>query len=130
MRLLQIAATCAIVAGCVVGPSSATAGLKLGTWGGQHATLKVTTDGAVVEFDCGHGTVGQAITLDDQNRFDAPGRYYGEGGPTREDNPGQAVRYTGRVSGESLVLRIVFASETSDDFALSYGAPGRLLKCL
>jgi hypothetical protein len=130
MRLLQIAATCAIVAGCVAGPSSAATALKLGSWGGQHVTLQVTSDGAVVEFDCGHGTIGQAITLDDQRRFDTPGRYFGEGGPTREDNPGQAVRYTGQVNGESLVLRIVFTSETSDDFTLSYGAAGRLLKCL
>src|SRR5215475_15948993 len=57
-----------------------------GVWGGQHIHAQITENGAELEFDCAHGSIPQAITLDSKGRFDVVGKFAPEhGGPIRRD---------------------------------------------
>jgi hypothetical protein len=108
--------------------------LQAGTWGGEHISLEVTENGARVEYDCAHGTIGRRIIPDRQGRFDLPGTYVEEsGGPARErDQPkSYAVRYTGRVSGErmSFTLRRGDTQKVIGTYKLVRGQEPTLFKC-
>ncbi len=103
-----------------------------GEWGGPHVHLSVQDQGALIEFDCGHGTLDAPLELDQQGRFDVPGRFAREGGPVREgaDNAGQPVRYSGKTDGQELTLEMVFDNgDRSGPYALGFGRSSRLFKC-
>ena len=106
----------------------------VGEWGGDHAMLSVHDTNASVEFDCAHGSIDEALILDDDGRFDAPGRYVREhGGPAREGEPedSQPARYTGSVDGRSMTLTVALEDgHAIGPFALALGQPSRLFKCL
>jgi len=102
-----------------------------GEWGGQGARLTVEADRAAVELDCAHGTV-EAMSLDDQGRFDVAGRFAREhGGPIRKDEKEESVaaRYRGAVHGQTMTLEIVVESGTLGPFELTLGVNARLRKC-
>ena len=82
-----------------------------GVWGGTGIAIEVTASGARIELDCAHGTIEGPLALDAEGGFDLPGTLVRERpGPVREDEeemPGVPVRYSGRLEGETLTLRIV-----------------------
>lgn len=103
-----------------------------GEWGGPHVRLSVNDQGAAIEFDCGHGTLDAPLDLDQQGRFDVPGRFAREGGPVREGaaEAGQPVRYSGKTDGHELTLEIVFEKgDRAGPYALGLGRSTRLFKC-
>lgn len=105
-----------------------------GTWGGRGVRLQVSASGADIEYDCAHGTIGK-MTLDAAGRFDAQGTHAAErGGPVRADEEakGQPARYTGRIEGKTMTLRVVLTgtNQTVGTFTLTHGDEGRLVKCL
>lgn len=122
--------------------------LPEGVWGGQHISLSVTENGAILEFDCGHGRIDQKIEFDNEGRFDVKGMYAGEkGGPSdkisasNEDsiNSSTAVndemlpaRYTGYVTKEKMVLtiRLTDTGRNIGSFNLIKDAIPKLFKCL
>jgi hypothetical protein len=109
--------------------------LAVGTWGGQHIALEVTSTGATYDLDCAHGTIEGPIALDAAGHFTARGTYVQEhGGPTRaEETPdNRSVTYTGTVQGNhlSLVITDVASGTELGKFTLGLGETGRVLKCL
>ena len=107
--------------------------LPTGLWGGDHISLQVTADGARLEFDCAHGSIAQAITLDADNAFDVPGSFTPEhGGPVRSDEKprDQSARYTGRVEGRTMTLTITLADkQDAGTYTLVQGQSPDLFKC-
>jgi hypothetical protein len=119
-----------------------------GIWGGSFIQLSITESGAVVEFDCAHGTVDQKIVPDEYGRFDVSGNYEDEaGGPGRNvtaaDEDGtvrpssahdnaQAARYTGRITAQKMTLTITLTKtgRSIGTFTLQQGRISRLRKCL
>jgi hypothetical protein len=131
LRVLPFALTLA----CASGPSAATRvdRVPVGLWGGEHVRLTVEDAGAVVEFDCAHGRVDEALALDDRGRFDVKGHYVREGGPARqgEKEDARPVRYQGQTDGRRMTLEVVFDSgEKTGSFHLGKDERGRLVKCL
>ncbi len=111
-----------------------TEGLEAGMWGGEHVSLEVTANGAKVEYDCAHGTIGRRIVPDKNGRFDLPGTYVEEsGGPAREhDQPrSYAARYTGRVKGArmSFTIRRGDTQKVIGTYTLTRGQEPSLYKC-
>lgn len=105
-----------------------------GVWGGEHISLEVTQDGARIEYDCAHGSVGRAIVLDRRGRFDVTGTYAEEhGGPVRQQEPDRSypVRYTGQVTGNKmrLTVRRTDVRESLGTFTLVHGREPSLVKC-
>lgn len=108
--------------------------VAVGTWGGEHITLEVAAKGATAEYDCAHGTIDEALSLDGSGAFDAKGVHTREhGGPIR---PGEAAdnhpaRYTGKLDGTTLSLqvRLTDTGDVLGPFTLAPG-PGRVYKCL
>lgn len=107
--------------------------LASGEWGGQHVRVEVSDDGALLDFDGGHGVVGRPITLDGEGRFSAPGTYTREtGGPVREGRepkPQPAV-YSGVVTGTEMTLKFTL-TETKEEvgpYTLTRGSRGRVWK--
>jgi hypothetical protein len=109
-------------------------GLAVGMWGGEHIGMEVTRNGAKVEYDCAHGTIGRRIVPDRRGRFDLPGTYTEEsGGPVRRDARANvyAVRYAGQVRGGrmSLTVRRSGSGEVLGKFTLVRGQEPSIFKC-
>src|SRR5262245_50492715 len=105
-----------------------------GVWGGQHIHAQITENGAELEFDCAHGSIPQAITLDSKGRFDVAGKFAAEHtGPVRRDEESndRAVHYAGSVRAQEMTLTITdtASKEVIGTFSLRYGSEGRLVKC-
>jgi hypothetical protein len=114
--------------------TSETASAEDTVWGGPHVHLVMTAKGAELEFDCAHGQIKAPIKGDSEGRFDLPGTFVRErGGPIRSDETPaeEAVRYSGRIVGDSMTLTItlVDSHEKLDTFSLARGKEGRLWKC-
>ena len=105
-----------------------------GEWSGKHITLKITEQGADVEYDCAHGTIIQKIILDKKNRFSVSGIYAEErGGPVRADSPPEniPVKFTGQVNGKKMTLTVKRKDNNKliGTFTLFYGQQPSLVKC-
>jgi hypothetical protein len=104
-----------------------------GTWGGQGIAMEVTEKGATLDYDCAHGTVDEAMTLDGSGRLEARGVHAREhGGPVREgESKGQPAVYSGRVDGDTLTLTVKLAGsdEVIGTYTLVRGKQGRIRKC-
>ncbi len=102
-------------------------------WGGRGVTMRMTAQGATLEFDCAHGNVAQAIKADAKGEFSVPGTYTAErGGPIRKSDSASGVPaiYQGRISGDTMQLEIKLSdTETLPALTLTRGAAGRLVKC-
>ncbi|HMD37576.1 MAG TPA: hypothetical protein VKH42_21520 [Vicinamibacterales bacterium] len=105
---------------------------KSGEWGATGVSLEVTAKGGTIEYDCGHGTLDQPLTVDRSGRFTVTGRHFREGGPSRDDDTGQPARYDGIVSGDAMALTVTLtdAKTTLGTFSLAYGHSPVLHKCL
>ena len=112
--------------------SDPTGPLGPGSWGGTGASLVVTADSAVFEFDCSHGVVRGTIDLD-SGEFRETGEYVAEGGPVRDGPPDtKAALYLGRLAGSELHLTVQVDGSTTavGPFTLRRGATPSLRKCL
>lgn len=100
----------------------------------EHISMQVTKQRTTVEYDCAHGTIDQAITLDRRGRFDVSGIQVAEhGGPVRQNEQlaGYRVRFAGQVNGKRMMLRVTnsVTKELVGDFTLIYGDEPKLRKC-
>jgi hypothetical protein len=105
-----------------------------GRWGGEHVVVEVSRAGAKIQFDCAHGGIAGAISLERDGRFDAGGDYVAEhGGPIRvgESETHRSVRYTGRVQGRTMSLTVELGGDHGSlgPFALGLGNEGRIVRC-
>ena len=103
-----------------------------GDWGGQHVRLAVVDGGGTIEFDCGHGSLQQPLTLDASGRFDVAGNLVAEGGPTQKDETAatRPVRYSGQTDGQKMSLEVTLDSgESAGTFTLTRGGTAKLVKC-
>lgn len=102
-------------------------------WGGRGVTMRMTAEGATLEFDCAHGNIAQAIKPDAQGEFTASGTYTAErGGPVQKANPAsdKPATYHGTIKGDSMQLVIKLSdNETLPSLTLTRGNAGRLVRC-
>lgn len=103
-------------------------------WGGHHVRMKVTPQGAALEFDCAHGSVPEPININAKGEFTVRGTYTPErGGPVSRDNPPPDLpaTYKGSIEGETMRLEIMLGEkeQAPQPFILTRGKVGRLVKC-
>jgi hypothetical protein len=108
--------------------------LTPGVWGGEHIRFEVTEGGAVVEYDCAHGTVEGRIAVDRRGRFSVSGMHYEEhGGPSRagEESAAYRVRLSGVVGGSLLKLTVTRAGtrRVVGRFSLARDREANIFKC-
>jgi hypothetical protein len=108
--------------------------VKPGMWGGEHISLQVAERDTKVEFDCAHATIARSIVRDRRGRFSVTGVYVEEhGGPVHESEgaDGYAVRFDGRIEGETMKLTItrVGTKEIIGTFTLVHGREPFIVKC-
>ena len=133
-RLLCLASAAVAASTCDGSPSSPSP-LPVGSWGGDHIALTIARTATHIEFDCAHGDIPTALTVDARNGFDVPGTFVREhGGPIREGEAADShpARYVGSVTDRMMVLtvRLTDGNEPIGTYALSRDAPGRVVKCL
>ena len=109
--------------------------VSIGDWGGMHVRMKVSRDGAQLDFDCAHATIARPLRLDRGGRFDVPGLYAREhGGPVRadENQSGLPARFRGQLAGRTLTLSVMLdgSTESIGPFTLRFGQAPRVVKCL
>ena len=107
----------------------------MGMWGGAGIRLDVSADGAIIEYDCAHGTIDQPIVGDRNGRFTVTGTHVREhGGPIRVDEPPDRhpARYDGQVAGNSMRLSVTLTdgNQTIGSFDATLNGPARVVKCL
>ena len=127
----------AVIASCArssSAPSDASGLDRSTTWGGEHLELVVSDTGAILQYDCAHGTIEGPLTIDDEGKFNLTGSHVRErGGPTRqgEAKPGHPTQYTGWTDGKKMTLavRLVNTNEEMGTFELTRGQQARLFKC-
>lgn len=106
-----------------------------GDWGGEHISLKLTDGGGSFELDCAHGTIDEPLSTGGDGSFDVRGRFVAErGGPeVKGERPeSHPARFTGRVDGKRMTMRIVLtgSGEPVGDFSLEHGKDPHITKCL
>lgn len=108
-----------------------------GLWGGPSISLRVTADGAEVEFDCAHGVITGRIQTEKDGSFEVGGTFVPEGGPISLPINGVpreksfSAKYKGQIEGEKMTLDIKVAETGANLTGLSLirGRPGSLRKC-
>jgi hypothetical protein len=108
--------------------------VKKGVWGGEHAGMRVESKGALIEYDCAHGTIEQVMSLDGKGRFRFTGTYTLErGGPSMEDEMPDThpAIYTGRITGSRMIISVTLTDtrQTFGPYTLIYGKTPILMKC-
>lgn len=106
--------------------------LTPGNWGGNHVGMEVTEAGAKLDYDCAHGSIEQAIVLDERGGFEMAGTYARDGpGPTQPGaSKGEPARYRGHLEGETLTLTVKLGSgEDVGTYTLVLGRFPRIRKC-
>jgi hypothetical protein len=103
-------------------------------WGGHHVNMRVTPQGATLEFDCAHGTMLEPIKANAKGEFTARGTYTPErGGPVSRDNSPRNIpaTYKGSIEGDTMRLEILLADNepAPGPFVLTRGKFGKLVKC-
>jgi hypothetical protein len=126
-----------VVMGGVMGAAEGTDRLvPAGKWGGRGARLELTAKGGTIELDCANGTFDAPLVLDAAGAFDVKGTLVRERpGPIFEgvSPKGEAVRYKGRLEGDTLSLKIVTDDEKARELGsvkATRGGQARLTKCL
>jgi hypothetical protein len=113
--------------------NSAHAAPASGLWGGTHVEMKVSSQGATLEFDCAQGTISEPIQLDESGKFQAKGTFQTHAGPTRRDQaPGADTTYSGTVDGDTMHIAFTIGENKDTDanqFTLVRGQPGKLRRC-
>ncbi len=107
----------------------------IGTWGGDHVRITIGAASAILVYDCAHGTIDQAFTVDQAGRFDLMGTHVAETpGPIREDQAPvtHPARYTGSTDGKTLTFSVTLtdSGQMLGPFTLALGALGHVVKCL
>jgi hypothetical protein len=110
--------------------------LPLGVWGGDHVSLTVAATSSHLEFDCAHGDIPVAVTLDARKEFYVSGTFVrDQGGPIQVPPPpadSHPAVYSGAVNGNMMTLTVQLTDTQTviGSFTLSRGSPGRLVRCL
>ena len=100
-----------------------------GKWGGSQAGLEITSSGASAHFDfCSEGTLTVPILLTPEGRFDVPGTYVRNVGPSIA---AKSARYVGLWRPALLTLTVFLSdplgpneSDVVGPFDLIPGRPG------
>ena len=103
-----------------------------GTWGGEHAVLKVTAEGASVELDCANAAIDKPLVVDGDGNFRVEGALQVEhAGPVRDDEAfhGTPATFEGHVSGDAMTLTMQISGQEKQTFRLQLHNGGRLRKC-
>lgn len=106
-----------------------------GLWGGPHIVMEVSERGAMITYDCAHGTIDQKLVTDRAGRFKLPGTHVREaGGPIRSDHQpiNRPAGYSGRIEGKTMILTVTLTdtNENAGTFSLTYGEQPELARCL
>ena len=106
-----------------------------GEWGGEHVGLTLDQTGGRLEYDCAAGRIYGPLIRAPDGSFAADGAHTpGMVGPDRLDYvpPSYPARYTGKVGGETMTLRVAVPSRDLmlGPFRLRRDAEPRILRCL
>jgi hypothetical protein len=106
-----------------------------GNWGGDRIAMAVASTSTHIELDCAHGDLPLPLTTDVRGEFNVAGTFVREhGGPIRDDEATNArpAAYAGTVRSNqmSLSIRLTDTGELVGAFTLTFGAQGRIVKCL
>jgi hypothetical protein len=104
----------------------------LGVWGAEHIRMTIGREGAVIQYDCGEGSIDTAIVPDAEGRFQAEGTFTSGGGPDPvAGRPQQAAIYTGTILGSSMELSgtVIDTGQSLGSFTLRFSDDGLLVRC-
>jgi len=104
----------------------------LGVWGGEGIRMTIEHEGAVIQYDCGEGSIDEAIIPYVQGRFQAEGTFTPGGGPDPEGGrPRQATFYRGIIHGDSMKLTVTLidTAQPLRSYNLMFGDNGHLRLC-
>jgi uncharacterized protein YceK len=88
-----------------------------GKWGGKHIAILVSDSSTTLEYACAHGTIDEAIIMDDEND-EAP-----------DEHP---ALYKGHIVGNEMTLILVLTDTDTEigTFSLTRGVDPLIHKCL
>ena len=107
----------------------------IGVWGGDHIGMVISDSSATIDYDCAHGTIDEAIIIDENGEFEVVGVHVFEhGGPIRiDETPDEhPALYQGSIEGEVMTLKVTITDTDQEfgTFTLNLGANPNVYKCL
>ena len=134
MRLHAMVLTVGAVMMLLAGLAGAQENDNSEVWGSRDVTMRVTAQGAELDFACAHGAIQQPIRPNAAGEFSVPGTYTPErGGPIMKDNPPRDLPaiYKGAISGDTMHLEIILSdqSQSPPPFTLTKGKQAKVVKC-
>ena len=129
--LLLAFASCA---GRTASPAESAA-IPEGIWGGDGARLVVADGYGLLDIPCAEARSESPMRLDENRQFDIAATLQRiTGVPPRAESPSEVptetVRLQGKVSGDTVLIRVVFADgQTSESVALTRGREGSVPQC-
>lgn len=132
MRMVWLSVPILASAACT---SIAPIGSVTGAWGGTHVGLNLSASGGQLDYDCASGRIIGPVIVGSDGRFAATGTHTpGTGGPDRvgEVKPSWPARYSGRVKGNEMTLRVEVPERAIviGPLRLRRGAEPNLMRCL
>ena len=105
-----------------------------GDWGGQDIRLTVGAKGGTIQYPCADGQIEQPMMMDAGGNFAANGFHLQQrGGPIRADldQLKQRVRYEGKISGETMTLKVTDVNSKAlvGEYSLQHGKLTRMTRC-
>jgi hypothetical protein len=95
-------------------PSPRPRQVRNGPWGGDQTNLFVRSDGALVQWDCAHGTINEPLVLTENNTFHVKGTYASEAGPVHNPPaPEEPAQFFGQIEGDMMTFGMTLENNPS-----------------
>ncbi|HWA58705.1 MAG TPA: hypothetical protein VG692_15705 [Gemmatimonadales bacterium] len=104
-----------------------------GQWGGQVASLQLSSSGGSLQYQCGAGTINPGWILTNRGTFTATGEHFFGGGPLPPAGHGaHPARYAGHLTGARLVFTVTLTDldQVLGPFEVVRGGPPVADMCL
>ncbi len=107
--------------------------LHVAQWGARGLSLRLTSSGGTLRFDCAAGSFSGPLVLDRTGHFQVAGEFrpgFGVEPPPDTERPVHLVTYEGTIAESTMNVQFALSGEEPRSYELAAGSDGLLMHCL